>query len=479
MKNTMSILQKYLALSLYLTSILSFCISVHFQVMSLCTTRNLSIAAWNMRCMFDISKPYMQHLARKADIIAISEHGLYPCELYKLESILQNYTCLAKPSAQLSDENFMSKKGIGGCAILWNKKSLTCKVKPHYDVGDDRICLTEIHTGDHKMFLIAVYMPHQSCKIANFMDELRKIEDILNEYMPKGDCIIIGDINVDFSQSHGNRCSGKPSTNGDIFINTMKMYDMVIADIGTKGKGPSYSFSGGHGTSYLDHVVVPASFMKCVKNCVILPDCDENVSDHLAIILNTELVLSVKYSVSSRKQIKWHTILNEDIESKYTEPLEVRCRDIFLNAGFDPDFICMLPEYCGCDSAYLLEKIIDEITSAMIETGLALPHSMFNKALKPYWNENLNQLNKNKKHARKEWVNSGKSRDKDDINYKLHLTAKRNFRCEQRKRVYEYECNEIDELVKAEDMNQMYFWYLVNKRKHKKVRRFYLRKGCF
>ena len=77
-----------------------------------------------MNCNFDIAKPYLMKLSQTVDIIAILEHGLYPCELDKLDNILPCYKVLGKSSKILTDANFRDIKGLGGCAILWNYRKL-------------------------------------------------------------------------------------------------------------------------------------------------------------------------------------------------------------------------------------------------------------------------------------------------------------------------------------------------------------------
>ena len=434
------------------------------------TTTNLSIAAWNMRCSFDIAQTYLQQLGDKADIIAVSEHGLFPCELNKLEHVLNDYASLSKASAQLSDANFGDRAGIGGCAILWNTKRLNCKVKPHPDVGSDRICMIEINgIGDRNIFLIAVYMPHQSCKISDFCTELRHVENILNEFQPKGTCIIIGDFNINFAASHGSRCSGRSSLNSERFIRAMDMHGMVVADIGEKGNGPNYSYSGWHGTSYLDHVAVPASFMNYVKDCIILPDCIENVSDHLPIILNTQFILQVPYNDKINRRVSWHKLSESEIGELYTCPLEQMCRDIFLDAGYDPEFIMKLPEYCGCYDTTVLECIIDKLSRAVIECADNLPYSKFDKSLKPYWDDELATLNKNKKRTRSQWVQSGGLREKNDVTYNSYIDAKKEFRRIKRRKVYEYESKNMEDLCQTQEIDQRYFWFVINKKKRRGV----------
>lgn len=54
-------------------------------------TKSLNVTAWNARRDIHIAKPFLETLAKEADIIAISEHGLYQCELNKLNYILADY----------------------------------------------------------------------------------------------------------------------------------------------------------------------------------------------------------------------------------------------------------------------------------------------------------------------------------------------------------------------------------------------------
>ena len=59
---------------------------------------SLGIAAWNVRCNLACAGPYLQILSKEAEFIAISEHGLYPCEMNKLNESIPGYRALAKAS---------------------------------------------------------------------------------------------------------------------------------------------------------------------------------------------------------------------------------------------------------------------------------------------------------------------------------------------------------------------------------------------
>ena len=86
-----------------------------------------------------------------------------------------------------------------------------------------------------------------------------------------------------------------------------------------------------------------------------------------------------------------------EINDMYTNPLDQTCSDIFSNLGYDPQFVMTLPEYCSCYDVTVLENIIDNMCKAIIKEVRKLPHSKFHKFLKPYWDDGLNNLSKNKK----------------------------------------------------------------------------------
>ena len=79
----------------------------------------LSLASWNCRGMGQ-SEPYLNTLAKSADIILIQEHWLWPYELFKLSSYLPEFTSTGKSDHRLTESSTLSR-GCGGVGILWRK----------------------------------------------------------------------------------------------------------------------------------------------------------------------------------------------------------------------------------------------------------------------------------------------------------------------------------------------------------------------
>ena len=63
------------------------------------------------------------------------------------------------------------------------------------------------------------------------------------------------------------------------------------------------------------------------------------------------------------------------------------------------------------------------------------------------------------------WVEAGKPTNPENELFQNYKTAKQTFRREQRNKAFHYEMREIDDICKNQQMDQKFFWYLVNKPK--------------
>jgi exonuclease III len=139
------------------------------------TINEIKYVAWNIRGLSS-GLPYLKQLMKTADIVAVSEHGLYNCELWKLDQVDSNFHVTAKACKVLSDRECNKKVGHSGAALFW-RKTLSQFVKPVLDIQSDRICAIEImipHT--RRLMLISVYLPHRASTIADYATELLVLE---------------------------------------------------------------------------------------------------------------------------------------------------------------------------------------------------------------------------------------------------------------------------------------------------------------
>ena len=431
--------------------------------------KNLSLATWNVHCELDVSKTYLNHLSSKASIIAIQEHGLFNCELPKLRTILKGYDGFGKSSTRLCDDEMGKRRGIGGCGLLWNK-DLGFKVKRHLKEGSDRICMIELSLNSGSLFIICVYMPHQTCQIASYEEELNILRNILERYHPKGPCIILGDWNINFGVEFGFRCSGNTTIRANTLMNMLRMYGLLLVDISLKGKGEAYTFKGGHGTSYLDHIVIPVEFYDQVTECVVLPDCIENTSDHLAVVMSTLLNVQDKNPLASgyTKRVAWNKMSEEDILENYTSQLEDRCCKILEESGHDPLFIMNLPEYCGltCEE---IEDMMREMIKAMVEVGDALRGNDFKPNIKPFWNQRLDELSEATLTTQRQWLQNYDRSQRENDAFRAYKDSKREFRRQRRFEEREYDRDEMNKLNQSGEIDIRYFWYLMGRHKLKLI----------
>jgi len=166
----------------------------------------INVLAWNMRSL-TYAKYYINDLIVKhdLDILCISEHRLYECDLYKLGEINPNYNYHGKASKDLESNNQSTKRGHCGVAILWKKCIGHC-VKV-VECVSDRICCIELLDMIYgkSIYIISVYLPQQGCKIADFQSELYVLNELIAVCSLNGEVIIMGDTNAHFGADVGDR----------------------------------------------------------------------------------------------------------------------------------------------------------------------------------------------------------------------------------------------------------------------------------
>ena len=164
-----------------------------------------------------------------------------------------------------------------------------------------------------------------------------------------------------------------------------------------------------------------------------------------------------------RQQVAWDRLTEDDIMYMYTLPLEKSVSDVLRLHGVDPIQIVEDPTH-GHNSPHAeVDIIVQELTGKFILHSSALPERKYGKKLKPYWSLKLTELSKNSKLAPAHWLNAGKPTDKNNTVYKAYKEAKLNFRAEQRRSVDEYESQNMKDIEINQDIDQKFFWFMVNK----------------
>ena len=98
-------------------------------------TTSITITCWNCRGLSN-SVPYILELLNTIPgILVLSEHWLWPYEVYKLREISENIMATGKADARLSE--YGSGRGFGGVGIMWHKSVGASAVE---GISSDRIC---------------------------------------------------------------------------------------------------------------------------------------------------------------------------------------------------------------------------------------------------------------------------------------------------------------------------------------------------
>ena len=82
---------------------------------------DLTVTAFNVRSL-RCAALYLNIIMNEADIVVLSEHRLYPSEMYKRNEINAFYEFVGKASHDLYDDALHQKPGHCGTAVGWKKK---------------------------------------------------------------------------------------------------------------------------------------------------------------------------------------------------------------------------------------------------------------------------------------------------------------------------------------------------------------------
>ena len=342
------------------------------------------------------------------------------------------------------------------------------RMKPKLSLGSDGICVVQLITDNSSIFIVSVYLPHQTCRISDYNNELSKLQNVIDECSttPNSSYIIIGDLNASFPRGFDIRCDGIGNMNAVKLRSFVLHNDMTVADIGALGYGPRFTFRGWNSCTYLDHVIVSNDILAYIRWCCVLNDGLKNVSDHLALLVNMSVTIGYhnRPNACATQRVAWHRMTDHDIETSYALPLDELSIDTMDMYGYNEESLDNGHVHPDINPR-VLDEIVDEFTNNMVTVSQRLPRAKYNKLLKPYWDRNLTELNRNKRDARTQWVNSGKVHNPQCEKYVAYKNKKTEFRRLQRQRIYELEKQQLNQFAEVQEIDQKYFWYKVNKSK--------------
>ena len=278
----------------------------HQETVTLGTDRqsvNLKFLSFNcngMKSSFDMILQQMSHV----DCMFLSETWLKPDDLSVIRQMLQkqNYHCILKTS--VDPEVALEGRPYGGvCFIYKNIPNITFV---NIEVDDERICAMKlISEGKVILTIIGAYMPHcdgSAIRAGLYSETLDKIQLVIDNIDPSP-VMLLGDMNAPLPWQHHlphQWYKRHPFTRHSLLLyDFICNNDMYCCNLDFDQK-VNYTYSRNGHTSYIDHVFMSKFASGLVKDCQILSNLANNVSDHLP--LKSSIDIHIENSKTSEVQ---------------------------------------------------------------------------------------------------------------------------------------------------------------------------------
>ena len=237
----------------------------------------LRFVSYNCHGYNDSKIPFMSQLLQQSDFCFIQEHWLANSQLHILNNIRSTH--ISHAISGFNDEDIISGRPYGGCAILW-RADLDAKV--HFvTTNNKRICSIRVCNDKHKLLLISVYMPYEldSAAADEFGSVLADITAITEQYSDH--CFVTGgDFNIDFN---------KHKVHSKLLLDACNVNDLRLATLHNSCCIDfMYNFNMDR-FSFIDHFIVSAAVYElCFDACTVRHNGD-NLSDHDPVTLSLNI----------------------------------------------------------------------------------------------------------------------------------------------------------------------------------------------
>ena len=295
-----------------------------------------------------------------------------------------NFSVFSKSNSDLNKLSSFYTPGNGSVAIAW-RKSLNCSISVMKSTGTDRMCVIKYIGTDTNINIIGVYMPHRSCKVADFSDDLAALEAII-ESNGNEQFVIIGDWNchVGKNKFSSSRTWGNSTVSGEKLTHFCNGYDLNLIDLHEICKGPNYTYQNtlGH-QSYIDHCVISNSLVSAVVNCDVFEENVKNTSDHLPIQIEiscSSKINNKNTNTTEASKVKWHSFTQDQITNLNTNPMEVKVQQYIRSNAV---FLHNVEQWSTEDIDTCCETVIKLIN----DINDKLPRHSCKTGTKPYWSK--------------------------------------------------------------------------------------------
>ena len=379
------------------------------------------------------------------DILAVSEHWLYHDSVSFLDSLDENFECFAR-SSDLNDLNFRWKRGQGGVAIFW-RRNLECQPMSG---GNDRLVAIKLK-GTLNLVICSVYFPSSNRSVSEFKKTLDELEQFCYEQKANGNSVVImGDFNA-----HLKVCRSGQTLNsrGKLLQNLLNKLSLCAVNTGTNCEGAMNTYISSSGNSMIDYILVEENMVPCVTRVSVLAETPDNSAFHLPVILFMELhELHETPKACTNERIAWTKCTTDH------------------SAMFIENLVEYLPAL-GKETLETKEEIeaqVSVLCEAICYADRVLPRIVYNRKIKPYWNEKLNSLKKVSRRKFEAWTSEGRPRGLQYASYVNYKRAKAAYRREIRNSARSAEQQEFEDISNISEIDHVKFWRYVNRKRGNK-----------
>ena len=405
----------------------------------------LRITTWNSRGM-SAAIPYLRSLLEKTDIITINEHWLHANKLNKLTEISSDFQVLARSSKHSESDTYGILRGQGGVAIMW--RNTIGGISPVTDIVHDRFCAIRLETQNHCiLYIFSVYLPDVSSKddYESCIIELSSAIDSLGEGVL---VFLCGDFNGDVGNSLGDRGVKRPTKQGLSVKHFVERYNLIPVNMLSETRGPLATYVGPVSETTIDYIMAPEFLIDNIKNCHVIQDECNNTSDHRPVKVTLEVgdLIAHTFQTETKGRINWAKMDPLDIVNMYTDPV----------MDFTRVLLSELRNKTLSDTD--IDSLFNDITAGLLKADKNIPRKRFKKNLKPFWNQELTVLKKDKKIYYNLWKQRGRPRIPSDESYIQYKKSKVKFMKRLRQLNREYDDKEIAEVIKSTEIDYKFFW---------------------
>ena len=394
---------------------------------------------------FSSSVPYLRSLCKEADIIAISEHWLHENMLKQFEDVTDNFSYCARSSKFALAENYGSKRGQGGVAILW--RNSVGGVSQMSNIIHDRMCGIRLQTAGNLIInIVSIYLPSQGSpeSLSACLDDL---SDLIESRENGSMTIICGDANCDMGHLGGKKSEKTPTNRGRKFYDFISTHNLVSVNCQSWSEGPLETFIGPTGSTTIDHILTPYEMLENITKCRVLHEDPLNCSDHNAIIISLAVgeLLPTTVNVIPPRVTRWNKISSEDINAVYTKRVNEKMEDILTFVG-------------QIDNPLQIDEAFEMVVDVLMCASKALPASKFRPNLKPFWSPELSNFKTEKIAKYRIWVAEGRPRSQNSKSWSEHKCAKKSFAKAIKRVSKEYENEKMIEAIESNSTDRSAFW---------------------